>query len=150
MIVLTGWMTVAGAQDAGIEPPSPSPTQDDTTDAMQNVPLGVIPQPTPESPGLVTGVTLGELYTDNLRLAGPGKHKQSSWITEIQPFVKAATGGPRFSGMVDFSLTGYLYTGGSHRLQLAQNLHTQGTLTVLPEHFFIQGAATERRGVLQK
>ena len=149
VIVLTGWMTAAGAQYAGIEPPSPGPTQDDTTNAMmQDQPLGVIPQPTPESPGLVTGVTLGELYTDNLRLAGPGKNKQSSWITEIQPFVKAATGGPRFSGMVDFSLTGYLYTGGSHRHQLAQNLNTQGTLTVLPEHFFIQGAATYGRAVI--
>lgn len=148
MIVLTGWMTVAGAQDAGIEPPSPSPTQDEAADSMQNQPLGVIPQPTPASPGLVTGITLGELYTDNLRLAGPGKDKQSSWITEIQPFVKAATGGPRFNGMVDFSLTGYLYTGGSNRHQVAQNLNAQGTLTVLPEHFFIQGDATYGRAVI--
>jgi hypothetical protein len=108
VIVLTGWMTAAGAQD------TTNPTQGDATDAMQNPPLGVVPQPTPESPGLVTGITLGELYTDKLRLAGPGKNKQSSWITEIQPFVKAATGGPRFSGMVDYSITGYLYTGGAH------------------------------------
>jgi uncharacterized protein (PEP-CTERM system associated) len=148
MIVLTGWMTAAGAQDAGIEPVSPNPAQGDTTDAMQNLLPGVVPQPTPESPGLVTGVTLGELYTDNLRLAGPGKNKQSSWITEIQPFVKAATGSPRFSGTVDYSITGYLYTGGSHAHQVAQDLKAQGVLTVVPDHFFVAGNASYGRAVV--
>lgn len=149
MIVLTGWMTAAGAQDVGTQSPFPGPTQDDTTNAMtQDQPLGIVPQPTPESPGVVTGVTLGELYTDNLRLAGPGKNKQSSWITEIQPFVKAATGGPRFSGMVDYSITGYLYTGGAHTHQVAQDLTAQGVLTVLPDHFFVAGKATYGRAVI--
>ena len=148
MIVLTGWMTAAGAQDVGTEPLSPGPTQDDTTNAMQDQPLGVIPQPTPESPGVVTGVTLGELYTDNLRLAGPGRNKQSSWITEIQPFVKAATGGPRFSGTVDYSITGYLYTGGAHTHQVAQNLTAQGLFTVVPDHLFVAGDATYGRAVV--
>jgi hypothetical protein len=149
MIVLTGWMTAAGAQDVGTQSPFPGPTQDDTTNAMtQDQPLGIVPQPTPESPGVVTGVTLGELYTDNLRLAGPGKNKQSSWITEIQPFVKAATGGPRFSGTVDYSITGYLYTGGAHTHQVAQNLTAQGVLTVLPDHFFVAGNATYGRAVI--
>ena len=148
MIVLTGWMTAAGAQDAGIEPVSPNPAQGDTTDAMQNLLPGVVPRPTPESPGLVTGVTLGELYTDNLRLAGPGKNKQSSWITEIQPFVKAATGSPRFSGTVDYSITGYLYTGGSHAHQVAQDLKAQGVLTVVPDHFFVAGNASYGRAVV--
>ena len=142
VIVLTGWMTAAGAQD------TTNPTQGDATDALQNPPLGVIPQPTPESPGLVTGVTLGELYTDNLRLAGPGKNKESSWITEIQPFVKAATGGPRFSGTVDYSITGYLYTGGAHTHQVAQDLQTQGVLTVVPGHFFVAGNASYGRAVI--
>jgi hypothetical protein len=149
MIVLTGWMTAAGAQDVGTQSPFPGPTQDDTTNALtQDQPLGVVPQPTPESPGVVTGVALGELYTDNLRLAGPGKNKQSSWITEIQPFVKAATGGPRFSGTVDYSITGYLYTGGAHTHQVAQNLTAQGVLTVLPDHFFVAGNATYGRAVI--
>ncbi|HKU79344.1 MAG TPA: TIGR03016 family PEP-CTERM system-associated outer membrane protein, partial [Rhodanobacteraceae bacterium] len=148
MIVLTGWMTIAGAQDTGIEPPPTSPAQGDTTDAMQNPPLGVVPQPTPESPGLVTGITLGELYTDNLRLAGPGQNKQSSWITEVQPFVKAATGGPRFSGTVDYSITGYLYTGGAHTHQVAQDLKAKGVLTVVPDHLFVAGDATYGRAVI--
>lgn len=148
MIVLAGWVVVAGAQDTGIEPPATNTAQGDASDAMQNLPPGVIPQPTPESPGLVTGVTLGELYTDNLRLAGPGKDKQSSWITEVQPFVKAATGGPRFNGMVDYSITGYLYTGGAHTHQIAQDLQAQGILTVLPNHFFVAGNATYGRAVV--
>ena len=143
MIVLTGWMTAAGAQDAGTEAPAP-----DSTDATQNLPPGVIPRPTPESPGLVTGVTLGELYTDNLRLAGPGKDKQSSWITQVQPFVRAASNSPRFSGMVDFSITGYLYTGGSHQHQVAEDLQAQGVLTVIPDHFFMAGNATYGRAVV--
>jgi hypothetical protein len=147
-LVLTGWMTAAGAQDTGIGPSSINPTQGNAVDAMQDQPLGVIPQPTPESPGLVTGITLGELYTDNLRLAGPGKNKQSSWITEIQPFVKAATGGPRFSGTVDYSITGYLYTGGAHTHQVAQDLKARGLLTVIPDHFFVAGDATYGRAVI--
>lgn len=146
MILLTGWMTAAGAQEVPAQ--SANPSQGGFTDASQNVPLGVIPQPTPDAPGLITGITLGELYTDNLRLAGPGQNKQSSWITEVQPFVKAATGGPRFSGMVDYSLTGYLYTGGSHHHQLAQDLQAQGTLTLVPQHFFIDGTALYGRAVI--
>lgn len=147
-MVLTGWLVTAAAQDAGTGSPPSNPAQEDATGAPQSLPPGVIPQPTPESPGLVTGVTLGELYTDNLRLAGPGQAKQSSWITQVQPFVKAATSGPRFSGLVDFSITGYLYTGGSHQHQVAQDLQARGVLTLVPQHFFIAGDAKYGRAVI--
>jgi len=113
-----------------------------------NLPIGTVRQPTLADPGWVAGVTLGELYTDNLKLAASGKPKQSSWITQIEPFFKAAYSGPRFSGLVDYRLTGYLYAGQSRYNQLTQNLSAQGTLTILPQHFFVDSTALYGREVI--
>jgi hypothetical protein len=84
---------------------------------------------------------LGELYTDNLTLAASGNAKQTSWITQVQPFFKSAYSSPRFSGVFDYKLNGYVYAGKSRYNQLAQDLNAQGTLTVLPQHLFIDGTA---------
>lgn len=105
------------------------------------VPIGTVRQPTLADPGWVTGVTLGELYTDNLKLSASGKPKESSWITQIQPFVKAAYSGPHFSGLLDYSLTGYLYSGHSSYNQLTQDLKAQGTFTIVQQHLFVDGTA---------
>ena len=105
------------------------------------VPIGTVRQPTVAEPGWVAGVTLGELYTDNLTLAASGQPKQTSWITQIQPFFKSAYSSPRFSGLFDYTLTGYLYPANSSYNQLTQQLNAQGMLTVLPQHLFIDGTA---------
>ncbi|WP_449423382.1 AAA family ATPase [Rhodanobacter lindaniclasticus] len=110
--------------------------------------VGVIPQPGIDSPGMVMGITLGELYTDNLGLAGRGEPKRSSWITEVQPFFKWARSGPRFVGLVDYTLTGYQYAGQSHTSQLAHDLHARGTFALLPQHLFIDGQASYGREVI--
>jgi uncharacterized protein (PEP-CTERM system associated) len=44
--------------------------------------------------------------------------------------------------VLDYELTGYAYAGQSGYNQLTQNLNAQGTLTVLPQHLFIDGTAT--------
>lgn len=106
-----------------------------------DVPIGTVRQPTVAEPGWVVGVTLGELYTDNLTLAASGKPAQTSWITQIQPFLKSAYSSPRFSGVLDYKLNGYVYAGQSSYNQLTQNLNAQGTFTVVPQHVFIDGTA---------
>ena len=126
-------------------PPIASPGQQT---GNSDVPIGTVWQPTLADPGSVAGVTLGEFYTDNLKLAPHGKPKQSSWVTEIQPFFKAAYRGPRFSGLVDYRLTGYLYDGQASHDQLAQNLDANGKLIVLPRHFFIDGSALYGRAII--
>lgn len=147
-IILGGWLTGAPAQnvmDAAntLNAPPQEPVPD-----SEDLQPGVIPQPTIESPGLVTGITLGELYTDNLRLAARNKPKQSSWITEIQPFIKWAGSTPRFSGILNYSMTGYLYAGQSRYNQVAHDLEGHGTFTILPQHFFLDGAVSYRRGII--
>jgi hypothetical protein len=151
-VVLGGWLTAATAHGAAVgAPQAPSWAQDQARD-QQTVDtgdtVGVIPQPSIDSPGTVMGVTLGELYTDNLGLAGPGEPTQSSWITEIQPFFKWARSGPRFAGVVDYKLTGYLYAGQSHSSQLAQDLRANGTFVLIPQHLFIDGLASYGREVI--
>ncbi len=106
-----------------------------------NVPIGTVRQPTLAEPGWVVGVTIGELYTDNLKLAPSDTPKQTSWITQIKPFLKAAYSGPHFSGVLDYALTGYLYAGHSSYNQVTQNLDANGTLTILPQHLFVDGTA---------
>lgn len=141
-VVLTGWLSGAAAQDVGSATPAGLMSQSvQQAGNDENLPPGVIPQPTIANPGLVTGVTLGELYTDNLKLASSAKPKESSWITVVQPFVKAAYSAPRFSGVVDYTLSGYVYAGQARYNQLSQNLNAQGTITVIPQHFFIDGSA---------
>lgn len=105
------------------------------------VPIGTVRQPTVAEPGWVAGLTLGELYTDNLKLAASGQPKQTSWITQIQPFFKSAYSSPRFSGLLDYTLSGYLYAGQSGYNQLTQDLNAQGTFVVLPQHLFVDGTA---------
>ncbi|NII11173.1 TIGR03016 family PEP-CTERM system-associated outer membrane protein [Oleiagrimonas sp. C23AA] len=106
-----------------------------------SAPVGTIAQPSVDNPGWVAGVTVGELYTDNLRLAASGRSKQASWITQVEPFLRAAYSGKRLSGVIDYTLTGYLYEGQHHGKQLTHNLDAQGSVTVLPDHFFISGSA---------
>ncbi len=150
-VVLTGWLGGAHAQDmsTGTASGAAATSLEQTACAQdqQAVP-GVIPQPNPECPGLVTGITLGELYTDNLKLAGSGKPKESSWISVVQPFVKVAYSAPRFSGMLDYTLTGYVYAGHSGNNQLAQNLDALGTVTVLPQHLYVDATAVYGQQVL--
>src|SRR5699024_11403918 len=149
-MVLGGWLTSAAAQE--VVPPGTPPAQDlrstEQAKAADNLPPGVIRQPSENEPGLVTGVTLGELHTDNLRLAGGDRPQQSSWITTVQPFVKAAYSGPRLSGMLDYRLTGYQYVGDVHTRQLAQHLKARGTLNILPQHLFLDGTAFYGRQVI--
>ncbi|MDE2053960.1 MAG: TIGR03016 family PEP-CTERM system-associated outer membrane protein [Xanthomonadaceae bacterium] len=141
-VVLAGWLTGAAAQDTGpVTPPGLMSQSVQQAGNNEDLPPGVIPQPTPENPGLITGITLGELYTDNLKFAASDKPKESAWITVVQPFVKAAYSAPRFSGVLDYTLSGYLYAGQAGNNQLAQDLDAQGTVTVVPQHFFIDGTA---------
>ncbi len=148
-IALGGWLSGAAAQNTDPATlPAQNPASDEFTWGSENLPPGIIPQPSVDSPGVVVGVTLGELYTDNLMLAPSGKPKQTSWITEIQPFIKSAYSGSRLSGVFDYTLTGYLYQGQSRHNQLAQNLDTHGTLTLLPQHFFLDGSALYGREVI--
>jgi len=141
-VVLTGWLSGAAAQDVvPVTPPGLLSQSVQQAGGNENLPPGVIPQPTIANPGLVTGVTLGELYTDNLKLAAPDKPKETAWITVIQPFVKAAYSAPRFFGVLDYTLNGYVYAGQASHNQLAQDLNAQGTVTAIPQHFFIDGTA---------
>lgn len=147
-MVLGGWLAGAKAQNLDLDNP-PALDQGMGGQANESGTLsGFIPQPGLESPGLVTGVTLGQLYTDNLTLAAGNRPKQAGWITQVQPFVKGATAGPRFSGLVDYSLTGYLYEEPSGRHQLVQNLDARGTLTLLPQHLFLDGTAMYGREII--
>ncbi len=143
-VVLAGWLGGARAQDVntGVSPGSLQSSMEQTACAQNEQPVvGVVPQPNPDCPGLVTGIKLGELYTDNLKLAASGKPKETSWISVIQPFVKAAYSAPRFVGMLDYALSGYVYAGQGGNNQLAQNLNAQGTVTVVPGHLYVDGAA---------
>ncbi|MDA3913259.1 TIGR03016 family PEP-CTERM system-associated outer membrane protein, partial [Oleiagrimonas sp.] len=110
-------------------------------DANAQERIGTVRQPTLADPGWVTGITLGELYTDNLRLAAGSKPKQTSWITQIQPFIKAAYSGPHFSGLFDYRITGDLYPGQAGYNQLTQNLKAQATFTIDPQHLFVDATA---------
>ncbi len=148
-IVLGGWLTGAIAQSLGSDVPNAlNPVQDEQTAELGDVPVGTIRQPTIDTPGTVIGITLGELYTDNLTMAASGRPKQTSWITQIQPFIKWAGSSPRFSGLVNYQMTGYLYAGQSRHNQLAHDLAAQGRFTVLPQHFFVDGAAAYRREIV--
>jgi hypothetical protein len=148
-IVLGGWLTGANAQSLGSDVRNAlNPVQDEQAAEPGDVPVGVIPQPTVDAPGTVMGITLGELYTDNLTMAASGSPKQTSWITQIQPFLRWAGSSPRFAGLVNYQMTGYLYAGQSRHNQLAHDLAAQGRFTVLPQHFFVDGAATYRREIV--
>lgn len=115
--------------------------------ALPGAPGAGIPRPSTDHPGLIAGVTIGELYTDNLELAPAGAPRASSWVTEVQPFVAAAIHRPRLVGTFNFALTGYQFSGASRHQHLAQSLDARAMLTVLPDHLFIDGAGSYGRTV---
>lgn len=155
-LVLAGWLTAASAQDVGAGNAAPQPGLVQSSDPQasaaaatdENAQSTLIPVPTLDAPGLVVGVKLGELYTDNLTVAGRGQASKSSWITQVEPFVRAAASTPRFSGSVNYRLMGYLYGGRSNADQLAQYLDARGTLTLVPERFFLDGTALYQREIV--
>lgn len=146
-VLMGGWLTVAGAQDLGAGDGAnvgTTPTMDMPAWQIQtfgNLPQGIVTQPEPGAPGVVAGVLVGELYTDNLGLNYSGQPRQSDWITVVTPFVRAARSGPRFSGVVNYSLTGYAYSDNSSSNRVAQDLDAIGRLTLVPQHFFLDGFA---------
>jgi hypothetical protein len=147
-IVLGAWLTVASAQNLDLDnPPAFNSEPGDQAYDAENPAPGEIPLPSVDFPGVVAGFTLGQVYTDNVRL-GKGDSRQSGWITQIQPFVRAATNGPRFEGMVDYRLNGYLYEQPSGHEQLSHYLDANGTLTILPQHFFLAGSARYRQQII--
>lgn len=131
-------------------PPSATQLSPSETASMTNQSSrpGNIAQPTIESPGLVVGFSLGQLYTNNVRLAGPNQTKSSSFITQVEPFIRAAYSNPRFTGMLNYSLTGYLYRGQTHDHQVAQKLHATGTITLIPNHFFVDAMTSYQRQII--
>lgn len=139
-LVLGGWLSGAKAQSLDT-PPALNPPPGAQAEDAESLSPGTIVRPTVETPGVLFGITVGELYTDNLKLASRGTPKQSGWVTQIQPFVKSAYSSARFSGVFDYMLSGYVYPGNSQYNQLAQNLNANGTLSILPQHFFLDGSA---------
>ncbi len=109
---------------------------------------GSAAQPTIASPGVVVGVSLGEIYVNNVRLAASAGAQESSYITQIEPFVRAARKGPRLSGFLNYSLAAYAYRGHTQTHQVAQRLHASGTFTFIPKHFFLDGLATYSRQIV--
>lgn len=152
-IALAGWLSGVAAQTVDYQTTSSAaqPGQTEQTEqtlGSESLLPGTIPQPTPQSPGTVAGITLGELYTDNLKLAASDQSKQTGFITEIQPFIRTAYSSPRFSGLLNYMLTGYVYAGHSGDDQLAQDLDAQGTLTIAPQHLFLDGTAVYGRQII--
>lgn len=149
MMLLAGGWSEAAAQSTGDGlTGAPGAAPEASPGADETLPPGVIAQPDTTSPGLVVGIRLGELYTDNLMLADRGQPKRSAWVTTVQPFVKWAHAGPRFSGVLDYSLAGYLYNDRVGDSQLAHHLDARGTLAVVPGHLFLDGAATYAQEVV--
>lgn len=148
-VVLGGWLSAATAQSVPVDAPGTLDQAHDqqATDTDDEL-VGEVPQPSINSPGMVLGINIGELYTDNLRLAAEGSPKESSWITQVQPFIKLARNSPRFSGVLNYELTGYVYAGQSSANQLTQQLDAYGTFAVIPRHIFIDGAAQYGREII--
>lgn len=150
-MILAGWLTQATAQ--GVQSgQQPAGTPAASAQAQNTTPLppGVIRKPSVAEPGTVVGVKLGELYTDNLHPGSANQSKQDSWVTTVQPFVMTAYAGPRFSGELDYTLSGYVYAGHGGGTQVAHDLDTDGTLVVYPQHLFLAGAATYSRAVIDQ
>lgn len=146
-IVLGGWLTGAKAQNVDLDnPPALNQPSDVPADETGTLP-GQVPQPSLDFPGIVAGVTLGEVYTDNLRVAGPGS-KQAGWLTQIRPFVRGAANRPRFTGVFHYALNGYLYEQPAGHHQLSNDLNAIGKLAVLPQHFFIDGTVRYRQQII--
>src|SRR5690348_8170385 len=141
------WLIGAKAQNVDLaHPPAVNQPSQVPTDETGTLP-GQVPQPSLDFPGIFAGVTLGEVYTDNLRVGSRGS-KQAGLLTQIRPFVRGAVNRPRFTGVFRYALNGYLYEKPAGHHQLSHDLNARGTLAVLPQHFFIDGTVRYRQQII--
>jgi hypothetical protein len=81
--LLIPWWAPASAQEIPPMGPTTPIAAPDQQGGNSHVPIGTVRQPTVADPGWVAGITLGELYTDNLQLAASGRPKQSPMVVPI-------------------------------------------------------------------
>lgn len=87
-----------------------------------------------------------ETWTDNVGRSETSK--QSDWVTQITPSVFASGRGPRLEGSFNASLSNSLHANSEKDNTSSLNLHSNGKLTVVENHVFVDAAASvNRQGV---
>lgn len=92
---------------------------------------------------LQSGVTVSELYTDNVDLTSSGE--RSAWITEVRPHFNFHRQGARLRADVDYNLQGLYYAGGSHGARVQHYLEGRANAELLEDWFFLDASARSSR-----
>src|SRR5260221_5113959 len=82
-----------------------------------------------------------ELFTDNVLLTPT--NRRSDFVTTLSPGLSISDDSPRLQAKLDYSPTLSLYALTPGQNFIGQNLYANGTLTVVPEFFFL-----DARGLL--
>lgn len=87
-----------------------------------------------------SGVSLSELYSDNVHLSATGAAR-SDWITEVSPRFGVQRQGARLKVNADYSLQGLLYAEDSASNKLRHNLNGRANAELLEDWFYLDASA---------
>ncbi|MBW6496011.1 MAG: hypothetical protein K0B16_15930, partial [Burkholderiaceae bacterium] len=109
----------------------------------QTAPPTVAPTELPDAPRTMSfqpGVKGSLLYSDNIRLAGPGA-EQNGFIAEVSPYFRGSIKSPRLTGEVDMSLRSFVRTE-SDDSWLKANLNARGTMALAGNWLWLDAKAS--------
>ncbi|HNQ05020.1 MAG TPA: TIGR03016 family PEP-CTERM system-associated outer membrane protein [Thiobacillaceae bacterium] len=86
------------------------------------------------------GISLAELYTDNIDLSSSAT-RQSDWITEVRPNFTLRRQGARLRAEVDYSLQGLYYAQGTHGTRFRHYLNGRANAELVEDWFFLDASA---------
>jgi uncharacterized protein (PEP-CTERM system associated) len=116
------------------------------------VAAGASAQTVPDQPGNDGGIpgrgfsitpsfTASQTITDNATL-GTGDLKRSGTVTDLSPGLHVRSTGGRFTGFLDYTLDGLIYTNGLQSTQLLNSLNAAGTAEAIENFAYVDVKAT--------
>lgn len=109
--------------------------------------LGGLPAPPVAAVEIIPAVSAGVVYTDNLRLAGPGQ-EEDDVVGFIQPGIRIASNGQRYDFLLDYRLQSVFYKDADDSNGTFSIGSTSLAVEVLPQNFLVTGEASIRQVVV--
>ncbi|OOG27242.1 hypothetical protein B1C78_03640 [Thioalkalivibrio denitrificans] len=89
-------------------------------------------------------VSISQIYTDNVGRASPG-NERDDLITELNTGITASRQGARARARLGYNLRSQAYWDEDSRNRTTHQFSGDGRVDLLPERFFVDGAATYRQ-----
>jgi len=135
-------LTPPNALPSGITAAPPAQAPYSLTLPSPGAGITTLQQYNPNAPAILIQptATVGEILTDNVFYTHSDRTAAAE--TTLTPGVSISADTPRLQGVATAQVQGSLYTPTSSLDQIFADVYANGTLTVVPDHFFVDAASS--------